>query len=266
TKKAMTDKGDKLVGLIDGAPKESSRSSGKMGANSSASRVWIVVAILFIAASIALAGYIIYVKVVKKPTPMTETEMIRRYPLMFRTPGEQEIFEKNFFEGNTFENLKMVENLTDPNTQFCSFSCSSYRQNVPNRKRSIGAHLPLMEWITLYKSIHAMTKRDVTTPLGPNIYHGCCISRHYFISPDFGLTVAGSNYTLVQYDDRRQYFPSQVCKHAKDCKGCGCAQETSLFSAIVVNPQYPHDSDDSYTMVAIKLPGCCKCFNNLASP
>ncbi|KAK6961761.1 hypothetical protein BgiMline_034497, partial [Biomphalaria glabrata] len=64
TKKAMTDKGDKLVGLIDGAPKESSRSSGKMGANSRTSRVWIVVAILFIAASIALAGYIIYVKVV----------------------------------------------------------------------------------------------------------------------------------------------------------------------------------------------------------
>ncbi|XP_055869593.1 uncharacterized protein LOC106069377 [Biomphalaria glabrata] len=233
-----------------------------MGDNSSPSRFWMVVAFFFISASLALVGFIIYVKVFEKPISRSirEAEVLNRYPLMFRTPEEQAIFEKQFYAENSAFNLETAEIATDTQLQNCSFSCPS------RRRRSLATYHPLVEWINHYKGLHEMKKRDVTTQPGPNIYHGCCISRHYFVSPDFGSTISGTNYSLVQFDSRRQYFPSQICKHAENCRGCGCAQEINFFTAIVVNPNYPNDSYDPYTMVAIKLPGCCKCFNNLPAP
>ncbi|KAH9523994.1 hypothetical protein Btru_047838 [Bulinus truncatus] len=264
----MANKGDKSVGLIDGQSKEKARGPDTMGSSSSAGRIWMVVAIVFIIASLALAGYIIYVKAFEQPssTTMTEEQVVKRYPLMFRTEEEQKQIESQFMQENAEANLIPADNITDKRLTFCNFNCPSvFNRTFLRRKRSAADDLHMNELVLMYKTVHALNKRDVSTPLGSNIYHGCCISQHYFISPDSGVTSNGESCTVVQFgkSKRRQYFPSQKCQQANSCSGCTCAQETTFMTAVVVNKNYPSNSDEMYTLAAIKIPGCCKCFNNL---
>ncbi|CAL1531600.1 unnamed protein product [Lymnaea stagnalis] len=259
------------VGLIDRNQQKPGMGTAQ---TSSVARIWIVLTLVFLAVSIGLSGYIIYVKVFESQatTPGSKEYIRVTYPNYFKTPEEQKIFEEQYYRENTEVTAKPAEpDFNRTQLSSCFFTCSAYPTGNNSasqafRRRRAAVRSPLMEWVTLYKTLHLMTRRDVNTSLSNPIYHGCCISRIFFTSPDTAIDVLGNNVTLTTIDNRRQYFPTQECKHAIGCTGCGCAQETGYYAAVVVNPLYPLSSGTQYVLDVIKIPGCCKCFNNRSPP
>ncbi|CAL1531601.1 unnamed protein product [Lymnaea stagnalis] len=261
------------VGLIDG-----NRQKPGMGKaqTSSVARIWIVLTLVFLAVSIGLSGYIISVKVVEsQATTSASKEYIRvMYETYFKTPEEQKIFEEQYFRENTEDTAEPAEpDFNRTQLSSCFFTCSAQPtnpiyKNSTNRWIRAAVRSPLMEWLTLYKTVHSLTKRDVNTALGDKINQGCCISRHFFTTPDTDLKNFNKNVTLATIGNRRQYFPAQKCDHAVGCTGCGCAQERGNYAAVVNNPLYPRSSSAQYALIGIQIPrsGCCKCLNNRSPP
>ncbi|XP_005113384.2 uncharacterized protein LOC101848640 [Aplysia californica] len=245
------------LSLLDekrGHTKASDDNKTNMGGSCSSNRIWMVIAVVFVAISIGLSAYIVYDNVSTKK--LSEKEVVLKYPGYFRTPAQQAVYAAQI-EQTLDNNVTIVPpaNITNPDKRNCTFNCSGGR---PQRKRRDAYESGLLEMVSAYQTVHALERRAAS---GTLIYHGCCISKHMFDDPSELLNAHFEERTIAQFQGQRQYFLYQQCRHAPGCNGCTCGQETLLVTAVVENPDT--DSDVEYVLDLVRVPGCCKCYNNL---
>ncbi|GFO25104.1 hypothetical protein PoB_005160900 [Plakobranchus ocellatus] len=259
------------TGLIDGkpAPPPCNRSSGptrvsaKMGADCFSSRIWMLLAVTFMAISIALSIYLVYDKGVKDDevkevaVSSNATEVLAKYPTYFRTEMEQRAVEIKLQAVRRSQEKKKAPMNADYPALVCQFNCRNItkparRKRSPQKLIARKSTTKREQW-TLRTVFHRLVRRSTQD----ESHHACCISEVSFITPATGMTDQGETVTIVQFPNHKQYFQTESCSQIENCTGCTCAQEQTLVSAIVLV------SADTVTVKYVAIPGCCKCFNNL---
>ncbi|KAL3854116.1 hypothetical protein ACJMK2_013394 [Sinanodonta woodiana] len=89
------------------------------------------------------------------------------------------------------------------------------------------------------------------------LYHACCVSNSYYVSPTWVITIYGKNKTLATFGGTKQYFVKEDCTQLTDCTTCQCQTTTTYESAVVYT-----DNKTDYEIAWFSTPGCCKCMNN----
>ncbi|RUS81831.1 hypothetical protein EGW08_010423, partial [Elysia chlorotica] len=178
-------------------------------------RIWMVLAALFIAISIALSIYLIYVKKTERTDvhveekPPGETEVLSMYPAFFRTARQQEEFAAQYERMIQPWKIRKAPLDSRKPTQTCSFRCfnQTVQTGYPSLvKRDTGGR---KYHRAVRATTHKLFKRQTTQ--SPDIHHACCISTPNYIDPTNALAIWGSNVTVIQYGAWRQYFPIEDC-------------------------------------------------------
>uniref|UniRef100_A0A2C9LT09 Spaetzle domain-containing protein n=1 Tax=Biomphalaria glabrata TaxID=6526 RepID=A0A2C9LT09_BIOGL len=99
-------------------------------------------------------------------------------------------------------------------------------------------------------------------------FHGCCNSTSKTVSYKTLPDLSEKNVTLVTFQGRKQYFPSETCRSLPNCNmcPCGCRMVSRPFTALIVNPEYPTKSSNPVVLDFVMAPTFCRCFNNAALP
>ncbi|GFR67649.1 hypothetical protein ElyMa_003712100 [Elysia marginata] len=201
-----------------------------MGKDCPSSRTWMILAIIFIAISVGLSIYLIVDKVKdnddsdKQLTKSSsDDEIYAAYPSFFRTEDEQKKFE---------EDHQMLI-------------------NMDIKKAPVG--LPYAANNCSYECVNE-------TSLGPSssyVYHACCRSVAVHRILKTALTTKNVLVTVVQLVNKKQRILFEECWHMANCAGCTCGNTQTYVQAIVYLP------NGIITLENIRVPGCCKCFNNI---
>ncbi|KAK3760814.1 hypothetical protein RRG08_034659, partial [Elysia crispata] len=243
----------------------------KMGKDCSSNRIWMILALLFMTICIALSVYLVYVKIIEEDnsakeeetiTP-SEKEILDRYASYFRSVEEQRQIENSNTRSVLSNNVKKAPvDLKSP-ARGCSFQCFNRTSFQGIRKREA------MAWKYSGRSsvtqrpqhrssnpgmFHNVVKRQATGSMDVN--HACCISTPLSSDPSTAVTDWGATVTVIQFGSWRQFFPTEDCRQAPDCKGCTCGQQNVYTPAVIF-------VGGTVNVSLIEIPGCCKCYNNL---
>ncbi|KAL4216884.1 hypothetical protein ACF0H5_023345 [Mactra antiquata] len=166
----------------------------------------------------------------KVETKITVESLNKTYPLYFKNQAQNFFYQQQYLNG--FNNRTIV-NATIPSTETCTFSCNLSSEYPMRKKRSTQVH------------------------------HGCCVSSVTFTAPTKMKDIFGTLKTFLQLDSVKQYFPEHVCQTTSGCTGCVCAQENSLYSAVVLKSGVTKAEElDDTEIDFFYFTGCCKCINN----
>ncbi|KAK3778283.1 hypothetical protein RRG08_050975 [Elysia crispata] len=189
-----------------------SSSKLKMGKERLNNRLWMILALVFMAASIALSiSLILVTKMVSEKdnsvqdedhfTPSME-EILALYPMFFRTVEQQKHIEESYAKLIIPNNIKIAPEDTNYPPQRCIFQCL-------NRTSQTAL---------------------IETPV---VNNACCISTTSFIDPNSAKAIWGETVTVIQYGKFKQYFPSEDCRQVEGCTGCTCGQQNIYTSAVI---------------------------------
>ncbi|KAL4216883.1 hypothetical protein ACF0H5_023344 [Mactra antiquata] len=159
----------------------------------------------------------------KVETKITVESLNKTYPLYFKNEAQNSFYQQQYLNGY---NNRTIVNATIPHTETCTFACNLSSEY-------------------------------------PYIQHGCCVSSVTFTAPTKKKDIFGTLKTFLQLDSVKQYFPEHVCQTISACTGCVCAQENSLYSAVVLKSGVTKAEEiDDLEIDFFYFPACCKCINN----
>ncbi|XP_060084369.1 uncharacterized protein LOC132563644 [Ylistrum balloti] len=198
--------------------------------------------------------------------------LMSAYPGMFRTVDEK---TEDLNTEQKLEGLKPVRQFVSIGST-CSVSCDSSTatssiRDVPN----VNTQPPF----TLHSNTlrDQMIKSNITGVSRPprirdkrssypddSLYHGCCVSNFYHISPKTLRTIEGHSRTLIQLTNTRQLFQVENCSQAIGCDGCTCMTQQVLTTAVVLKTDLEYTAKTTMDDLEIQMfyfDGCCKCLN-----
>ncbi|XP_069107320.1 uncharacterized protein [Argopecten irradians] len=217
-------------------------------------RILIALLIFFITTT-AVAVAILLLRELSRKEPyvpgkvrVTSEALMSAYPGMFRTIEDEndiidtELDPKDFKPVNRFINIDST----------CKVSCDS---------NSIITQPPE---VTSNMTSILRDKRSSRSYAYNALYHGCCVSNFYHISPNQWKTKEGYPRTLIQLTKTRQFFQIENCSQALGCAGCTCMTDRVLTTAVVLKTDTEQTAEttmDDLEIQAFYFDGCCKCVN-----
>ncbi|XP_041374374.1 uncharacterized protein LOC121387369 isoform X2 [Gigantopelta aegis] len=219
------------VGLIDGQQNYRRNQPREPRPTACSGRLWMILTVVFLISTIAAVGVLLWREFGMQR--QSKRDVLSLFPNFFRTPMEQKSYAEKVFK---IEREEIVfTNKTVPSNDTCTFSCRYPRQQGMRKKRQASPGFT---------------------------YHACCISETKFISPDSLENIFGISQTIVQFNDKKQFFQIQECSQVENCQGCNCAPSIQFVTAVVENEAASGD-DDQYMLDTVKILGCCKCINGV---
>lgn len=198
-------------------------------------KVLTFLTILFAAATVGLAAYIIYKQVIYKER-LTRENLIRRYPGYYWTM--EEYFRYSRLLNSSLKDSTVSKYFEKP----CNTDCPSQPWYKVGRRR-----------------------REVGVVASSEIYHGCCMSQLFYMAPLQQVNENGILRTLFHLlPDAQQFFKVSSCIQHLECTGCHCMYEEELYSAVVVKPgiAVADAALDDLEIDVLVFNGCCKCVND----
>ncbi|XP_011417104.3 uncharacterized protein [Magallana gigas] len=209
-------------------------------------KVLTALTILFGAATVGLAAYIIYKQVIYKES-LTRESLIRRYPGYFWTLEEYYWYSRLL--NSSLKDSTVSKYFEKP----CNSDCPSqpwYRAS--RRRREVGV-------------VAGRKRREVGVIASSQIYHGCCMSQLFYMAPLQQVNEEGILRTLFHLlPDAQQFFKVSSCVKHLECTGCHCMYEQEMYSAVVVKPgiAVADAGLEDLEIDVLVFNGCCKCVND----
>ncbi|XP_033728400.1 uncharacterized protein LOC117317647 [Pecten maximus] len=198
--------------------------------------------------------------------------LMSAYPGMFRTTEQETDFTD--IKSN-LEDLKPVNRFISIDNK-CSVSC-----NTTPIIEGVTRPQPQPPFIMQPHAVRANIMRSNITGVLPStsrvrekrssrsyadnsLYHGCCVSNFYHISPVTLKTTEGHSRTLIQLTNTRQFFQIENCSQALGCVGCTCMTDRVLTTAVVLKSDLDQTTETTMDDLEIQnfyFDSCCKCVN-----